>query len=73
MLYRQDSKKRCIQCNKIIVGNSKLSLCPKCADKDARGAVVGITALGSIAFVAKIAWKPDIQAIKGVVKIITKT
>lgn len=66
-------KKRCVQCNKIIVGNSKLGLCPKCADKDARGAVEGIAALSVIALVVKKAWKPATQAIKGVVKIITKS
>ena len=63
-------KKRCVQCKKIIVGNSKLGFCPKCADKDARGAVEGIAALSVIALVAKKAWKPTTQAIKGVAKMI---
>ena len=63
-------KKRCVQCKKIIVGNSKLGLCPKCADKDARGAVAGFTALGIITLAAKKAWKPATQAIKGAFKII---
>lgn len=66
-------EKRCVQCNKIIVRDSKLGLCPKCADKDARGAVEGFAALSLIVVVAKMAWKPAKQAIKGAVKIITKS
>lgn len=66
-------EKRCVQCNKIIVGDSKLGLCPKCADKDARGVAEGILVLSVMGFIAKKVWKPAKQAIKGAVKIITKS
>ncbi|MBQ8666103.1 MAG: hypothetical protein IJ526_04495 [Lachnospiraceae bacterium] len=63
------NEKRCIQCNKIIVGKSRLGLCPKCADKDARGAAEGAAGLAIAALVIKKAWKPVKTLAKAVLKI----
>ncbi len=63
------SEKRCIQCNKIIVGKSKLGLCPKCADKDARGAAEGVAGLAIAAVILKKAWKPVTTLAKTVLKL----
>lgn len=60
---------RCIHCNKIIVGKSKLGLCPKCADKDARGAAEGVACLAIAAVVFKKAWKPVKIFAKAVLKL----
>ncbi|WP_026507226.1 hypothetical protein [Butyrivibrio sp. MC2013] len=41
---------RCKQCGKILISESKMGLCPKCADKDLRSGaeVLGILGLGAI-------------------------
>ncbi len=62
--------KRCKQCGKIIVGDSTLGLCPKCADEDARTAAelgIGLVVVGGI---AKKLWKPGIKLVKGIAKVI---
>ena len=70
----EDEKvKRCIQCNKIIVGDSLLGLCPKCADKDARGGAGCALVIGGLVLIVKKAWKPTAQFLKGVINAITKT
>lgn len=67
-----DNVKRCIHCKKIIVGESTLGLCPKCADKDFRGAVEGAAGLALFAVVLKKAWKPTAILVKAAVKAIIK-
>ncbi len=65
--------KRCKQCNKIITNESKIGLCPKCADLDARRAAeVGVGALG-VGLVLKKLWKPGMELAKGVAKILLRT
>ena len=63
-----DTVKRCKQCGKILVSESKLGLCPKCADKDKRGVVEAVGGLAIAATVIKVAWKP----VKGLLKAIIK-
>ncbi len=64
--------KRCKQCGKILVGDSKMGLCPKCVDKDARGAVGIGASVVAIGLIVKKAWKPGMELAKGIAKIITK-
>lgn len=71
-MSENENKKRCIQCNKIIVGKSKFGLCPKCADKDARGAASSVAVSTLAVIVIKKAWKPAIELVKTAVKIVTK-
>ena len=71
MLYQEVrlnnmEEKRCAQCGKIIVGDSKLGLCPKCADKDARGVAEAGVGLLVLAGIVKVAWKPTKAVIKAV-------
>ena len=67
-----NAEKRCKQCGKILVSDSKIGLCPKCADKDARGAVeIGVGAIG-IGLIVKKLWKPGVELVKGIAKVITK-
>lgn len=67
-MANNDAVKRCKQCGKILVSDSKLGLCPKCADKDKRGAVEAIGGLALAGTIIKIAWKP----VKGLIKAIIK-
>ncbi len=63
-------KKRCIQCGKLLIGESKMGLCPKCADKDARGAVEGAAGLAVIALILGKTVKPALKVAKTVTKAI---
>ena len=63
-----DTMKRCKQCGKILVSESKLGLCPKCADKDKRGAAEFGGGVLLFAGIVKVAWKP----VKGLIKAIVK-
>ena len=65
--------KRCKQCGKILVGDSKIDICPKCADKDKKGVAELILAGLFIGGIAKKAWKPGVEALKGIAKIVTKS
>lgn len=67
-MSNHDAVKRCKQCGKILVSESKLGLCPKCADKDKRGAAEAIGGLALAVTIIKIAWKP----VKGLLKAIIK-
>ena len=64
--------KRCKQCGKIIVEESALGLCPKCADEDARTAAELGLVLVSVGLIAKRLWKPGVNLVNGIVKVITK-
>ncbi|SEM22772.1 hypothetical protein SAMN04487770_12946 [Butyrivibrio sp. ob235] len=61
-------ERRCIQCGKILVGDSKLELCPKCADNDMRGAVGTFGVLGICALGIKKFGKPVLQFVKALAK-----
>ena len=64
--------RRCKQCGKIIVGDSKLGICPKCADKDKRGAAgIGVALVG-VGLAIKRFGKPAVNLIKDIAKVITK-
>ena len=63
-----DTVKRCKQCGKILISESKLGLCPKCADKDKRGTAGALVGLALAGTVIKGTWKP----VKGLIKAITR-
>ena len=56
------------QCGKILVSESKLGLCPKCADKDKRVAAEAIGGLALAGRIIKIAWKPVKVLLKTIIK-----
>ena len=67
-----DNERRCVQCGKIIVGDKKIKLCPRCADKDLRAAVTTVitaTAIGGIVYKFR---KPILNFVKSAVKTIIK-
>lgn len=61
-----NKERRCVQCGKIIVGNSKIKICPRCADEDKRGAA-GVATFIVVAGVAISKYgKPVIKAVKNI-------
>ena len=67
-MANNDALKRCKQCGKILISESKLGLCPKCADKDIRGAAEAVGGLAIVSAIIKITWKP----VKGLIKALIK-
>ena len=65
-MNNNDYVQRYKQCGKILVRESKLGICPKCADKDKRGIAGGAGALFLAAGAVKLAWKP----VKGLLKVV---
>ena len=68
MAENNDTVKRCKQCGKILVSESLLGLCPKCADKDKRGAAKVMAVFAIAAPIIKNNWKHVEGLIKAVIK-----
>ena len=62
--------KKCKQCGKILIKESKFGLCPKCADQDKRTAAGIFIATPLVAGIIKKTWKPVKKAATTAVKII---
>lgn len=53
-MAKNNEEKRCRKCKKIIVGDAKFGLCPRCRDDLGKGGTIVVFAAGIVGTVAKI-------------------
>ncbi len=61
--------KRCKQCGKILVGDTKAMICPKCLDNDKRDTVGVLTAVVLIGLTVKKYGKTGVELVKSISKL----
>lgn len=67
-MQKNDNVKRCKQCGKILITESKIGRCQRCVDKDKQG----VFAIGSGSIVVGLIIKAGWKTIKGLINVIKR-